>query len=123
MSLLKHKTDHTEQSHISTGNDGSPSANYPEKGSEEYVVREEIGTVAHYNSEERYGFIETSEVSDDVFFNVSDVRGQAPTEDDLIQYDILETDRGYKAVNITHQRRKGVSEDPFASTRTRWGGQ
>lgn len=123
MDLLKHKTDHTEQSHTSTGSDTSSSSNKTQKRNDEYIARQDVGTVAHYNAEEGYGFISTSEVSDDVFFHISDVRGRSPTESDLLQYDIIETDRGYKATHITYQPRKQPSEDTFASTRTRWGDQ
>ncbi|WP_142986988.1 cold shock domain-containing protein [Halorubrum cibi] len=89
---------------------------------DEFVAWDDVGVVDHSNSEDGYGFISTSEVADDVFFHVSDVAGRFPTEDDLLQYDIHETDRGYEAVNIEHKKRAESSTEPFASTRTRWGG-
>lgn len=88
-----------------------------------YVARNDIGFLTHYNTQDSYGFISTSGVPDDVFFHRSDVDGRTPTEDDYLQYDIRETDRGYKAIDITHKPRTEQPDDPFASTRTRWGGQ
>lgn len=120
MDLLKHKPDHTE-SNVGSTTEDSRTSETVEDSSEEYTVRQDLGVVTHYNADDGYGFISTSTVSDDVFFHVNDVRGRAPTEDDLLMYDIRETDRGYNAVNITHKQRTEPVDDPFSSTRTRWG--
>ena len=109
--LIEHKTTHSD----------SRSEN--RQTNDAFVARNDVGFVTHYNAQDSYGFISTSEVPDDVFFHRTDVDGRTPTEDDYLQYDIRETDRGYKAINITHKPRTEQPEDPFASTRTRWAGQ
>lgn len=109
--LIEHRTTHSD----------STSENHQTNNA--YAARNDIGFVAHYNAQDSYGFISTSEVPDDVFFHRTDVDGRTPTEDDYLQYDIRETERGYKAINITHKPRVEQPDDPFASTRTRWGGQ
>lgn len=123
MELLKHKPSQTEQSSTDSGIEDVPPPESEQDPSGELIVKEDIGVITHYNAEDRYGFISTSEVSDDVFFHVSETTGYSPMEDDLVQYDIRVTDRGYKAVNISYQPRKQPPDDPFASTRARWGGQ
>ncbi|MDB2287008.1 cold shock domain-containing protein [Halorubrum ezzemoulense] len=119
--LIKHRTTHSgSTSEDPTENIGqSKTGHHP---NEAFVARDDIGFVTHYNAEDSYGFISTSEVPDDVFFHRTDVEGRTPVEDDYLQYDIRETDRGYKAINITHKQRTDQPDDPFASTRTRWGG-
>ena len=109
--LIEHRTTHTDSS----------SENH--QTNDAFVAQNDVGFVTHYNAEDSYGFISTSEVPDDVFFHRSDVDGCTPDEDDYLQYDIRETDRGYKATNITHRPRIQTSEDTFASTRARWGDQ
>lgn len=108
--LIEHRTTHSD----------SRSEN--RQTNDAFVARNDVGFVTHYNSQDSYGFISTSDVPDDVFFHRSDVDGRIPEEDDYLQYDIRETDRGYKAVNITHKPQSEEPDDPFASTRTRWGG-
>lgn len=120
--LVEHRTTHSD----STSEDPTENTRQSQAGhrpNDAFVARDDIGFVTHYNAKDSYGFISTSEVPDDVFFHRSDVDGRTPTEDDYLQYDIRETDRGYKAVNITHKQRTEQPDDPFASTRTRWGGQ
>lgn len=121
MELLRHKASHTGHSNDTADTDDSSVPTGGQQLNDEFVGRDDVGVVDHSNPEDGYGFISTSEVTDDVFFHVSDVAGRFPTEDDLLQYDIRETDRGYEAVDIEHKKRTESSIDPFASTRTRWG--
>lgn len=121
MDLLRHKANHTGSNDTADTDDSSTPAG-EQQLNDEFVARDDVGVVDYSNPEDGYGFISTSEVTDDVFFHVSDVAGRFPTEDDLLQYDIRETDRGYEAIEIEHKERAGSSADPFASTRTRWGG-
>ncbi|RAW44055.1 hypothetical protein DQW50_16505 [Halorubrum sp. 48-1-W] len=119
--LLRHKIVHTNQSVAdSTTNDSSDSTSKHEPN-DGLVARNDTGVVANFLSEERYGFISTSEVEDDVFFHVSEFSGELPVEGDSVQYDIYGTDQGFEARNVGHNQRKEPSDDPFASTRTRWG--
>lgn len=62
------------------------------------------GTVVFYHDEDGYGFLETDEVEDDVFFHISDVTGlsgREPEEEDEFEFDVEEVDRGLQAFNIT----------------------
>ena len=122
MDLLRHRASHTGHSNDAADTDDSSAPTGGQQLNDEFVARDDVGVVDHSNPEDGYGFISTSEVTDDVFFHVSNVAGRFPTEDDLLQYDIRETDRGYEAVDIEHKKRAESSTDPFASTRTRWGG-
>jgi cold shock CspA family protein len=118
--LIKHRTTHSDSnSEDSTEN---PQQTQPTRSpNKAFVAKNDVGFVANYKPEDGYGFISTSEVADDVFFHKSDVTGSTPAEDHYLQYYIKETDRGDKALNITHKERTEQSTDPFASTRTRWG--
>ena len=121
MDLLKHKENHTVDSRDAADIDDSSDSTSGQQVNDEFVAQDDVGVVDHSNPEDGYGFISTSEVTEDVFFHVSEVSGRFPTEGDLLQYDIRETDRGYEAVDIEHKKRAKSSTDPFASTRTRWG--
>ena len=121
MDLLKHKASHTGDSSDTTDTDDSSAPTSGQQLNDEFVARDDVGVVDHTNPEDGYGFISTSEVTEDVFFHVSEVAGRFPREDGLLQYDIRETDRGYEAVDVEHKDRTETSTDPFASTRTRWG--
>lgn len=58
------------------------------------------GTVAFFHDEDGYGFIETEDADDDVFFHISDVPGPEPEEGDEFEFDIEPGDRGPRATNI-----------------------
>lgn len=59
------------------------------------------GTVAFFHDENGYGFIETEEMDDDVYFNVEDQEaGFEVQEGDEVEFDQEEADRGPKAMNI-----------------------
>jgi CspA family cold shock protein len=59
------------------------------------------GTVAFFHDEDGYGFIETDDADEDVFFHVSDVPGPDPEEGDEFEFTIEEGDRGQRAANIS----------------------
>ncbi|WP_169719009.1 cold-shock protein [Haloplanus natans] len=87
------------------------------------VVRGASGPVVHYDSD-GYGFISTPALDDaDVFFHVSDVPGGDCEEETVLEFDVIETNEGFRAVNISRggngtppDRR----ESPFASDRAQW---
>ncbi|MFB6292473.1 MAG: cold shock domain-containing protein [Candidatus Nanohaloarchaea archaeon] len=58
------------------------------------------GTVKFFHDEKQYGFIETDEVDDDIFFHISDVEGEEVGEGDEVEFEQEEGDRGPKAVEI-----------------------
>jgi CspA family cold shock protein len=60
------------------------------------------GTVKFFHDQKNYGFIETDEMDDDVFFHKDDQDEDIDVEeDDEVEFDQEEGDRGPKAVNVT----------------------
>ncbi|PSH00144.1 MAG: cold-shock protein [Nanohaloarchaea archaeon SW_4_43_9] len=60
------------------------------------------GTVKFFHDQKRYGFIETEEMDDDVFFHEDDLEGDVEVgEDDEVEFETEEGDKGPKAVNVT----------------------
>jgi len=60
------------------------------------------GTVTFYHDQRHYGFIETDEVDDDVFFHMDEQDdGLDIDEGSEVEFDQEEADRGPKAVDIT----------------------
>ena len=60
------------------------------------------GTVKFFHDGDGYGFIETDEMDDDVFFHLSELpEGVDEVEEgDEVEFDQEEGDRGPKAVNV-----------------------
>lgn len=60
------------------------------------------GTVDFFHDQNGYGFIETDEMDDDVYFNVEDQDADFEVEEgDEVEFEKEEADRGPKAVNVT----------------------
>jgi len=59
------------------------------------------GTVKLFKSEKSFGFIETEDMDDDVFFHVSELEGDSIDEGTEVEFDQEEGDRGPKAANVT----------------------
>lgn len=58
------------------------------------------GTVKFFNSEKGFGFI-TPDGGKDVFFHISEVKGQQPRDGDKVEFDMGEGKKGPMAVNVT----------------------
>lgn len=58
------------------------------------------GTVAFFNDSKGYGFIETEDSDDDVFFHMDDIEGPDLEEGEEVQFDIQQTDKGPRAANV-----------------------
>lgn len=58
------------------------------------------GTVKFFHDQKNYGFIETEEIDDDVFFHVSDLEEDSIEEETEVEFEKEEGDRGPKAVNV-----------------------
>ena len=58
------------------------------------------GTVAFFNERKGYGFIETEDADDDVFFHMEDVGGPDLEEGQEVEFDIEEADKGPRAANV-----------------------
>jgi len=58
------------------------------------------GTVAFFNERKGYGFIETEDADDDVFFHMEDVGGPDLEEGQEVEFDIEDADKGPRATNV-----------------------
>jgi len=58
------------------------------------------GTVAFFNDTGGYGFIETDDAEDDVFFHMEDVGGPDLEEGEDVEFDIVEAEKGPRAKNL-----------------------
>jgi len=59
------------------------------------------GTVKFFHDQKNYGFIETDEMDDDVFFHNEELEeGTSVEEGDEVEFEQEEGDRGPKAVNV-----------------------
>jgi len=59
------------------------------------------GTVDFFNEQKGYGFIETEDHDEDVFFHMEDVGGPDLEEGQEIEFEIEEADKGPRATNVT----------------------
>lgn len=59
------------------------------------------GTIAFFHDQNLYGFIETDEMDDDVYFSLDEQDdGLEVEEGDEVEFEKEEADRGPKAVNM-----------------------
>ncbi|ATW90151.1 CspA family cold shock protein [Halohasta litchfieldiae] len=58
------------------------------------------GTIAFFNDTGGYGFIETDDADDDVFFHMEDVGGPDLEEGEDVEFDIVEAEKGPRAKNL-----------------------
>ena len=58
------------------------------------------GTVAFFHDRKGYGFIETDEADEDVFFHMDDVEGPDLEEGQEVEFDIEQADKGPRAANV-----------------------
>lgn len=59
------------------------------------------GTVALFKSQKNFGFIESDEMDEDIFFHISEVDGDSVSEGDTVEFDQEEGDKGPKATNVS----------------------
>ncbi len=59
------------------------------------------GTVAFFHDRKGYGFIETDDSDDDVFFHMEDVGGPDLEEGEEVEFEIEQADQGPRAKNVT----------------------
>jgi CspA family cold shock protein len=67
-----------------------------------FVVRNAMatGTVAFFNDTGGYGFIETDDSDEDVFFHMEDIGGPDLEEGQEVEFDIEQADKGPRATNL-----------------------
>ncbi|MFC7081508.1 cold-shock protein [Halobacteriales archaeon SW_6_65_15] len=58
------------------------------------------GTVDFFNDTGGYGFIDTEDADEDVFFHMEDVGGPDLEEGTEIEFDIEQADKGPRATNV-----------------------
>ena len=58
------------------------------------------GTVAFFNDTGGYGFIETDDADDDVFFHMEDVGGPDLEEGQQVEFSIEQADKGPRAAEL-----------------------
>ncbi|MFO7926640.1 MAG: cold-shock protein [Halobacteriota archaeon] len=58
------------------------------------------GVVDFFNDTGGYGFIETEDSDEDVFFHMEDVGGPDLEEGDEVEFDIEQADKGPRAKNL-----------------------
>jgi len=59
------------------------------------------GTVSFFHDRKGYGFIETDDSDDDVFFHMEDVGGDDLEEGEEVEFDITSGDKGPRAEWLT----------------------
>lgn len=68
-----------------------------------HVIEEVLvlqGEVKFFHDEKKYGFIETEDMDDDVFFHINDLEIEEVEEGMEVEFDTEEGDKGPKAVNV-----------------------
>lgn len=58
------------------------------------------GTVKFFNSEKGFGFIKPDDGGKDIFVHISGVEGSALNDDDKVQYEVGEGQKGPCAVEV-----------------------
>ncbi len=58
------------------------------------------GKVKFYNTMKNFGFIEPDEGDEDLFVHRTDIQGNYLNEDDIVEFDQEEGERGPRAVNV-----------------------
>jgi len=59
------------------------------------------GEVDFFKESGGYGFIETDEAEEDVFFHMEDIGGPDLEEGQEVEFDIVNADKGPRAENLT----------------------
>jgi CspA family cold shock protein len=59
------------------------------------------GVVDFFNDTGGYGFIDTDESDEDVFFHMEDIGGPDLEEGQEVEFDIVQADKGPRAENLT----------------------
>lgn len=112
----------------------APSETKNKSGAESQTVTSDAtGMVTNFVNDGGYGFIRTYDLdgkadSDvegalDVFFHISEYPGTRPDMEDRLQFDVRQTEEGFKAENISQiaKGNHGSLGGKFASKRPKWG--
>lgn len=58
------------------------------------------GTVTFFHDRKGYGFIESDDADEDVFFHMEDVGGEDLEEGQEVEFEIEEADKGPRAIEL-----------------------
>lgn len=58
------------------------------------------GTIVRFMDGKGFGFIKTEESADDIFFHHSEFKDGEPREGQSVEFEIEQSDRGPRAVNV-----------------------
>ena len=61
------------------------------------------GTVKFFHDDKKYGFIETQDGDEDVFFHISEVRGAVIEEGETVKFRVEEGEDGPRAADVARQ--------------------
>jgi CspA family cold shock protein len=64
------------------------------------VVAMATGTVDFFNDTGGYGFIDSEDADEDVFFHMEDIGGPDLEEGQEVEFDIVQADKGPRAENL-----------------------
>jgi len=59
------------------------------------------GTVKFFHDRDKYGFIQVEDEDDDVFFHITNVEADSIAEDDEVEFETEQGDKGLEAVDVT----------------------
>ena len=59
------------------------------------------GSIKFYNVNKGYGFIIDTVSKEEYFFHASGLLSDNPMKDELVGFNLEETERGWKAINVT----------------------
>ena len=62
-----------------------------------------VGKIKWFNNEKGYGFVEGKTEDDDIFVHYSAIKQdgyKSLNEGQLVEYELLETDKGLQAINV-----------------------
>lgn len=70
------------------------------------------GKVKFYSEQRRFGFIQQDDKGEDLFFHYSEVKGNENLQqDDRVEFEVAEGDRGLKAIKVRKVTEKEGKEE------------
>lgn len=86
------------------------------------IAEQVIGQVKFFNGAKNFGFIkpyQIDQIDDDVFFHISDYHADIVGDNWWMQFDVIETKKGYRAINLSRTRGPSEAEEFNSSRRSK----